>query len=144
MRIGTGSVVTTLRVSPPSLCVDEHFASAMLALRPHLAHHVCKQQGYGHFSDTIVGATLPHLVEHLAIDLLVEEAQSAAKDGMTDGRGAPEARAGTTNWLNLNQGLMEVRISLLADTAEDATKVRTAIDRAIALVNGLLAQANAE
>jgi hypothetical protein len=50
------------------------------------------------------------------------------------------ARAGTTTWLDQQQGTMRVRVSCFTDTAEDTDRVYAAITRAITLVNSLLAQ----
>jgi hypothetical protein len=148
----TGSVSAIIRVTPPSLRVDEKLAAAILALHPTLAQHACKQQGFGRFGDKLSGTTLPHLVEHLAIDLLVDATH--------------HPHAGTTTWLDREQGLMRVRVSRgsvggdaelspaattnahTADTAphpasppsHDTETLRTALRRAVTLLNSLLAR----
>jgi RNA binding exosome subunit len=127
MQVDANSVKATIHVTCRDQRVGERLAAAALALRPRLAQHVCKQRGYGHFGDTIVEATLPHLVEHIAIDLLVEDEPQ-------------RARAGTTTWVDRQQGIMKVRVSCFADTTEDANRVCAAITQAIALVNDLFAQ----
>jgi hypothetical protein len=133
------SVSVVVRVTPPYLRVDERLAASVLALRPTLAQHVCKQRGLGRFGDKLIGTTLPHLVEHLAIDLLVEEAQESHPPASP-----PHPRAGNTTWLDREQGLMRIRLSCdgaeQGDGASDAEVTRTAISRAVALVNALLAQ----
>jgi hypothetical protein len=143
------SVHAVIRVVPASLRVDERLAQAVLALRPTLAQHACKQRGFSFFGDAIIGTTLPHLVEHVAIDLLVE------------GESHPRPRSGITTWLDREQGLMEVRLScdsggiggigdsavgavppvgdVAASAATDAETTRRAIIRAVALVNSLFA-----
>jgi hypothetical protein len=156
MQVNAGSVSAVIRIASHNQQVDERLAAAILALHPHLVEHVCKQRGYGRFGDKLVGATLPHLVEHVAIDLLVADEQrqtlvagaqrqtqrqpSKPEERQQHARGA---RAGTTTWLDRKQGTMRVRVSRLtdtADTAEDANRVCAAITRAIALVNSLLAR----
>jgi hypothetical protein len=157
----TGSVSAIIRVTPFGLRVDEKLAAAILALHPTLAQHACKQQGFGRFGDKLSGTTLPHLVEHLAIDLLVNATH--------------HPHAGTTTWLDREQGLMRVRVSrgsvggdadlspaanagapgvvgaaALAATGtaphpaspptHDTEMIRTALRRAVTLLNSLHAQ----
>lgn len=123
--ISGDSVSVAVCVTPPSLRIDRKLAVTVLALRPLLAQHLCKQQGFGRFGDKLLGTTLPHLVEHLTIDYLVEE---------TAGR---LPIAGTTNWLDKDSGLMRVRISC---TPESADMTAAAIIRAVTQVNSLLEQ----
>lgn len=121
-------------MTPPHLRVDEKLAEAILARRPTLAQHVCKQRGFGFFGDKLVGTTLPHLVEHVAIDLLVA-------DERQQGIGLSRPRAGATTWIDREQGTMKARLSHLdgahttAIAAPDDTC--TAITRAVAMVNDL-------
>ena len=135
--ISGNSVSAAVCVLPPDARVTEELATAVLALRPTLAEHACKQQGMGYFGDRIVGATLPHLVEHLAIDLLVEEQRHRDGDNAGQTRSPRHAIAGTTTWLDREQGRMRVRIS---STAQNKEGVCTAITRAVALLNSLLDQ----
>ena len=117
------SVSVAVRVSPPTLRVSPELAEALLSSRPTLAKHACKHRGMGRFGDKIVDSTLPHLVEHLAIDLLVEE--------------NAEVIAGTTTWIDHAQGVMQVKVS---STAQGARETYAAITRAVALVNSYLEQ----
>jgi hypothetical protein len=123
--IGGDSVSAAVCITPSSLRVDETLARIVLVLRPTLAQHACKQRGFGCFGDKLIGTTLPHLVEHLTIDLLVEE------------HGAAFPVAGTTHWLDKEHGIMRVRISCVP---EHVDMTCTAINRAVALVNVLLGQ----
>jgi hypothetical protein len=150
------------------LRVDEALATAALSLRPTLANHTCKQRGFGYFGDKLPGTTLPHLIEHIAIDLLVAEAAtgsgaaagsgSAAGGAATGGReaGAGDSAllpiaghntgpvagsvAGTTSWVDRERGIMRVRISCDGGDAKASSAARTAIIRAVELVNSLFAQ----
>jgi hypothetical protein len=141
IRVDVDSVSAAIRVIPCDLRVDERLAAAILALRPQLAQHVCKQRGYGCFGDKLVGATLPHLIEHVAIDLLVADGwHSTRHPALKPEERQQRARAGTTTWLDRRQGTMRVRVSYFTDTAEDADRVCAAITRAITLVSNLLAQ----
>jgi hypothetical protein len=144
--VGESSVSAVVRVTPPNLRVDERLASQALALHPTLAQHTCKQRGFGRFGDKLIGTTLPHLVEHLAIDLLVREDQEAHPPANSPHSPAsfdpPRPRAGNTTWLDQKQGLMWIRLSH-NDAGQgdgDAEVTCAAISRAVALVNTLLAQ----
>jgi hypothetical protein len=145
------SVHAVVRVTPPNLRVDKRIAEVIRAYRPTLAQHTCKQQGFGFFGDKLLGTTLPHLVEHLAIDFLVE-------DERLRGNRPPRPYAGMTTWLSREQGLMKIRLSHggdgtvdtgstgIAETAgigatiDAAETTCAAITRAIALLNTLLAR----
>jgi hypothetical protein len=122
-----------VRVSftPCDLRVDKKLAAAALACRPTLTRHVCKQGGIGYFGDKLLGATLPHLVEHIAIDLLVEDDQRLPEQGDC------QPRAGTTTWLDHKRGIMRVKVSCTPQTVEPTY---AALVRAVALVNSLLEQ----
>jgi len=142
-EISGSSVSAAVFVSPKTLRVSAALAAALLAMRPTLAEHTCKQQGFGYFGDKIVGTTLPHLVEHLAIDLLVEENRQKTEgktEPVSDASQAshqetPQAIAGITRWLDRDQGKMQVKLSC---TAQGADKTCRAITRAIDVLNYLL------
>ena len=143
--VSGNSVSAAVCVSPHDKRVDEELAGAILLLHPTLAKHTCKHRGFGYFGDKLIGTTLPHLVEHLAIDFLVEQNVRASGDQKHLTRAVtaavpskpPQAIAGTTSWLDREQGRMQVRISC---TAQSSDATCTAIIHAIALVNGLLEQ----
>jgi hypothetical protein len=137
------STCAVIRVKPLGARVDEGLAAAALACRPTLAEHACKQRGFGRFGDGLLGTTLPHLVEHIALDLLVEDVRTAG--GGEDG-GVPSPPlcapivlpiAGNTVWADRRQGLMKVRVS--AGTPSAAAAAAAALRRAVTLVNDLLA-----
>jgi len=52
--------------------ISQAEANQFLIQRPKLAEHACRQKGVGRFGEKIVGCSLPHLLEHVSIDLLVE------------------------------------------------------------------------
>jgi hypothetical protein len=110
-------------------------ATTVLRLRPTLAEHACRHRGFGCFGDKLLGSSLPHLVEHLAIDMLVEQARGGAREG---GGGQAEASsrsiAGNTRWLDRPNGVMSVMVSSTAESAEASC---TAIKSAVELVNSL-------
>ena len=160
IKISGNSVSAAVCVFPQDLRVSDKLAEAVLSLRPTLAEHTCKHERLGYFGDSLAGTTLPHLVEHLAIDFLVEENLRCAQTGpvynsasnsastsensiinsvigseVRLAREPSQAVAGTTNWIDRDQGRMQVRISC---TAQSADETCTAIRRAITLVNSLL------
>jgi hypothetical protein len=102
-------------------------ANALLQAYPNLAKHACKSGACGLFGKNIKGALLPHLVEHLAIELLVQA------DTHRGGGAAGRIYAGNTTWLSRNSGTMRVRISYY-----DANATLDALNQAVAHINGLL------
>lgn len=97
-RARRGAVDFKLRVRgadtvPPALL------DAVRAARPTLAEHACT-------GDDDEPMTLPHLVEHLAIDLIVERRG-----------GGDEPVAGYTVWLDRRHGLARITLSSTDDAA---------------------------
>ena len=151
-KISGNSVSAAVCVIPQNLRVTESLANTVLSLRPTLAEHICKHRGFGYFGDKLIGTTLPHLVEHLAIDLLVEgnqlgtdcdtelaqradETTSRASDKSPDS--PSKALAGMTTWLDREQGRMLIRLSCTSQSIEETC---AAITHAITLVNALFEQ----
>jgi hypothetical protein len=85
-------------VEKPALRLTEHQAKQLLSAHPQLAEHACRQLGVGRFGDKILAASLPHVLEHLAIDVLVGALSTQV--------------AGTTKWLNRAEGLALVRLRI--------------------------------
>lgn len=121
------------------LVVNPSLAVVLLERYPSLALHACKsgkrsqralqnqkENTYhaGTFGEYLVGALLPHAVEHLAIELLVT-------------RFSGESFAGNTSWVSRAKKSMKVRVSVPQEgTAEDALE---ALSDAIVQLNELLA-----
>ena len=55
-----------------SQTVSQTLATSLVSLRPQIVSHACRSAGAGYFGERLVGALLPHAVEHIAIDILVE------------------------------------------------------------------------
>ena len=87
-----------IKVSDPALRLNNTQAAAIIAAHPTLAEHACRQNGFGRFAEKLEQASLPHLVEHLAIDFLAKNHQGAI--------------AGTTTWGNHAQQTMLVRLRI--------------------------------
>ncbi len=149
------SVSAAVCVTPPNARVSEQMALVILSERKTLSEHACKQAGIGRFKDKIIGTTLPHLVEHLAIDLLVERtlnairksAKEQAYAGSVNHRIASiDARdtlsrippvSGHTRWLDKGLGTMNITLTFAAQDPEVVSEV---ITRAVARVNRLAIQ----
>jgi len=115
----------------PGLLVDATFAEELLGMFPNLGEHACKQNGIGFYQDKIIGSSLPHLIEHLAIDQMVSKQRLA---------GNSQAIAGFTKWIDHSKGLALVRLRVpvgLADSGDDEEAVKAAIK----LVNAYYAKA---
>jgi len=111
-------------VEPARARVSAALAAAALEHLPTLAEHACKGHGIGCFGEKIVGTTLPHLVEHIAIDLLVQQEAGSV--------------AGNTTWEDLERESMRVRL-LVPDKSPAAAKAtQDALIDAVTLVNDLL------
>lgn len=96
-------------------------AAELLERHPTLADHACRQGGVGLFGQRIGRASLPHLVEHLAIDMLVDEFHQPV--------------AGNTTWLNREEQTMLVRLRVYPQIEEAAAK---ALHRAVQEINELI------
>jgi len=103
------------------LVVSPELAGRLLERYPSLALHACKTSSFG---DRLVGALLPHALEHLAIDLLV-----AKHPG--------EVFAGNTRWLRREEQTMRIRISLPKEGG--SAPVERAFSEALLQLNGLMA-----
>jgi hypothetical protein len=97
-----------MRINTTQQAVTPELAEALLLERPLLVEHACHSGGVERFGERIVGALIPHAVEHVAIDLLVER---FAGTGPV---------SGATRWLDRSLVLAEVCVSCDTDTRVDA------------------------
>ena len=111
-RERSGAVDFKLRVGRGSELVSPQLLDAITAVRPTLVEHACTAD------DTGTPMTLPHLIEHIAIDLLVERRG-----------GGNEPVAGYTAWLDRRGGLARITLS-----STDGEATRGAMLAACALV----------
>lgn len=113
------------------LTVNPSLMELLLQQYPTLPQHACKsgtstkQESFG---DHIAGALLPHVVEHICIDILVTECPG-------------QAFAGNTSWIARKDQMMRVRVSLpKGEDHESAVyRVHGALSEAIEQINRLLA-----
>jgi len=116
----TRSVWADVAIGGVQLVVDQGVAERLLAQFPSLSQHACKT---GTFGDHLPGALLPHALEHLTIDLLVA-------------RHPGETFAGNTCWLEREEHIMRVRISLPKRVSSHA--VEAALSEALLQFNEIL------
>ncbi|MCL2529642.1 MAG: hypothetical protein FWE41_04850 [Coriobacteriia bacterium] len=104
------------------LTITPEMAKLLLSRYPSLAFHTCKNTRFG---DCLPGALLPHTLEHLIIDLLVE-------------RHPGEVFAGNTQWITREEQTMRIRISL--PQGGDPAPVVAAFSEALLQLNGIIAE----
>ena len=105
--VGEGRLVCEIRLAPSAPRVT----SPDLIMRLegsflHLAHHACVNEEGATFGAVMDHTSLPHLLEHLVIDLQVREAQ---RDD--------DAFAGTTDWIDQEAGTARIQVSFTDDLA---------------------------
>lgn len=102
-RARNGAMDFKVRIRPGFELAPSPLVRRLAALRPTLAEHSCTsdEMDGGHGPDGHP-MTVPHLVEHLAIDLIVERRPAEAE-------GIPVA--GYTVWLDRKDGLARVTLS---------------------------------
>ncbi len=116
VREREGACDFKVRVSRVMRPISRELARRAVEFRPTLAEHSCSD------GDGVERATPPHLLEHVAIDILVE----LSGDGT--------ARAGYTVWLDRRRGLARITLS-----SADHSLTRRAMCDALKLVSGLAA-----
>lgn len=79
-------------------------ARAAALSRPHLPAHACVNEAGGTFASVMARTSLAHLMEHVAIDLMVE--RSARDDALF---------AGTTDWVDAARGRARIEVSYADD-----------------------------
>ena len=119
--VRTGRLTCDVRISDPK----RRYADIGLVQRatdafPSLPQHACVNEIGPTFAAVMDTTSVPHLVEHIAIDLQTR----AAAD--------PETTfVGTTEWLDEDAGLARIELSF-----EDDLEAMRAFNRAVEFVNG--------
>lgn len=94
-------------------------AARALAARPHLAEHACVNEHGETFGAVIARTPLPHLLEHVAIDILTEI------DPRDD-----QIHTGVTEWIAGQAGRARVHLALTDDLI-----VLSAVREALRFIN---------
>lgn len=97
IRVRKGALDIDVACALDALRVTEEQAALILALCPNLASHVCVNgAGDGTFGDELVGTELPHLLEHLVIEL---QGSAYAIAHANSPKGEAPSFTGHTSWL---------------------------------------------
>lgn len=91
IRVRAGRLDLEVRVDCAVLHVSEALAADMLRLLPNMGNHACINDKGPAFGDEVVGTELPHLFEHMVIEL---QGQAYKAAGMK-----PPKLTGHTSWL---------------------------------------------
>jgi hypothetical protein len=76
MKVKADTIEATVLVPTREILgVTESMAHRILQVLPSLGDQVCVSYGHARFKEEIVGTQTPHLLEHVAIELLVLEAR---------------------------------------------------------------------
>ena len=99
-----GRIVCEVLVDPVRRYTDSELAADLLGKHPTLARHTCVNDVGDTFGDVIEHTAVPHLLEHLVIDL------QARSGGCLD-----DTFVGTTEWVDEARGKAVVRVSFADD-----------------------------
>jgi hypothetical protein len=109
------------------VCDRWHYTTSKLAALackeyPHMPFHTCVNSHGSTFGDVIKHTSIPHLLEHLVIDLLVQR--------NVDRSNRSFVFAGTTEWIDEGHGTAQVQIKI-----QDDIKALQALKDAVAIIN---------
>lgn len=92
------------------LHVSPALARRMVSLLPDLPHQQCVNSGHRYFGDEIEGTELPHLLEHLAIELMACEVRRFSP-------GSDRVYVGNTVWRKGTEGddVRHMRVAISFD-----------------------------
>ena len=134
IQVHDGKLDIELAVSLPALHVEPAVAGRVLSLLPNLVRHVCVNgRGDGRFGSELVGTELPHLLEHVVIEL---QAQACGAAGLMGHTSWAEELARTRE-----QGIARMRT--VVSFANDLVAL-AALKEGCALVEWALSPASAE
>lgn len=107
IAVGSGRIRCEVRLAPgaPRL-TSPALMERVLARFPDLASHACVNEAGSSFGDAMLRTPIPHLFEHLVIDLQARDAADGAA-----------VFVGTTEWLDKERGSALVEVSFENDLA---------------------------
>ena len=115
IRVMTGRLVCEVAVDDASMrYATPAIADALLAERPNLGLHSCINDQDAPFASIMGETSIPHLLEHLVIDIQTERCSDDAS-----------VFVGTTEWLDEEAGLAKIQLSF-ADDLEALRALREA------------------
>lgn len=104
LTVRPGRIVSEVLVDPARRYTTPQLADTLLEEYPTLASHACVNDEGDTFGCVIARTPVPHLLEHLVIDLQVRSSER------TDG-----AFVGTTEWIDEAAGRATVQVSFTDD-----------------------------
>ncbi|SEO51883.1 cyanophycin synthetase family protein [Denitrobacterium detoxificans] len=104
ITVRSDRMVCRVRVSPALRYTTPGMAHRALEKMPSLAHHSCVNENGDTFASAIEHTPLPHLLEHVTIDLLTQRTERS-----------DYVYAGVTEWLDEERGVARVQVSMLSD-----------------------------
>ena len=115
IRVMTGRIVCEIEISDAAKrYATPALADALCAQRPNLGQHSCVNDQGAPFAAIMGETSVPHLLEHLVIDIQTERCSDAFA-----------VFVGTTEWLDEEAGLAKVQVSF-ADDLEALRALREA------------------
>ena len=119
--VRTGRLTCDVRIEDPKArYVDPALIQRARAAFPSLMHHTCVNEEGPTFGAVMDSTSVPHLIEHIAIDLQTRMATE------------PDATfVGTTEWLDERAGLACIELSFIDDL-----QAMRAFKQAVDFVNG--------
>ena len=107
-----------ITVKPDRICFDICFdpgaptsttpaiAERIVQQRPHLIHHTCVNSGGKTFGDVLAHTPIPHVLEHVAIDIAVAWAAE---------QGVHNTTTGTSEWVDKEHRHARIELSYYDD-----------------------------
>ena len=115
IRVLTGRLVCEVAIDDDSMrYATPAIAEALCACRPNFRFHSCVNDQDAPFASIMGKTSLPHLLEHLVIDIQTERCPNDAS-----------VFVGTTEWIDEDAGLARVQVSF-ADDLEALRALREA------------------
>lgn len=107
VTVMTGRLVCEVRVAQDHRRTDGALAAFVAERFPDLPHHACVNDAGPTFGAVMARTSLPHMLEHLSIQLQLQQAAPGDERTFT----------GTTEWLDEDQGLARIQLSFADDMA---------------------------
>lgn len=104
LTVRADRIVAEVRVSPHFAYTTPEVAQRALSARPNLGRHACVNEKGPTFDAVIQHTPLPHLFEHVVVDILCAGAQDAT-----------HVVTGTSEWTNRASGKARVEVSYTDD-----------------------------
>ncbi len=120
---------------------DTDLAGLVVRMRPRLPEHACVNarsragECEPFFSSVIEDTSLPHLLEHVAIDVLIERSLQESEAARPSAPSPDRTFVGTSEWVDEQAGTARVALS-----CQDDLEVLAAVKEAVRIVNDCVAQ----